>query len=225
MKLSNFILATDKSWHDELFDHLKHSDTGNWFRVKGINDLHETIDSCNPEMIFFPHWSHIIPENITSQYKCVIFHMTDLPYGRGGSPLQNLIVAGKKDTMMTALLADKGIDTGDVYLKEPLSLTGSAQEIFERSSMVIERMILKIIKSKVEPTPQVGEPTTFKRRTSDMSDIGKLTESEQVYDYIRMLDAEGYPHAYIETNSLKLEFRNARLIDGEVLADVRIIKK
>ncbi len=56
--------------------------------------------------------------------------MTDLPYGRGGSPLQNLIQRGHTSTMLTALRCGAGLDTGDVYLKQPLSLHGSAEEIF-----------------------------------------------------------------------------------------------
>lgn len=225
MSVSNYILATEKPWHDRLFEQLRSSGIGNWIRVKNPKDFLESVAVENPNMIFFPHWSHIIPERITKKYKCVIFHMTDLPYGRGGSPLQNLIVEGKKETMISALLADEGIDTGPVFLKRQLRLDGSAQEIFERSSAVIATMIEEIIKNKISPSPQVGRPTVFKRRTPDMSDIIGLNEIEEVYDHIRMLDADGYPHAYIETNSFKLEFRNARLKNDQVLADVRIFKK
>ena len=52
----------------------------------------ETLAQIKPDFVFFPHWSWLIPEEIHSRFDCVIFHMTDLPYGRGGSPLQNLIV-------------------------------------------------------------------------------------------------------------------------------------
>ena len=41
--------------------------------------------------IFIPHWSFIIPKEIYQNFECILFHMTDLPFGRGGSPLQNLI--------------------------------------------------------------------------------------------------------------------------------------
>jgi len=37
----------------------------------------------------------IILKEIFENYEIILFHMTDLPYGRGGSPLQNLIVRGK----------------------------------------------------------------------------------------------------------------------------------
>ena len=58
----------------------------------------EAVEKLDPEWIFVPHWSHLIPESIWGQWPTVIFHMTDLPYGRGGSSLQNLIQRGYRNT-------------------------------------------------------------------------------------------------------------------------------
>lgn len=59
--------------------------------------------------------------------------MTDVPYGRGGSPLQNLILAGHADTQLTALKMVEEMDAGPVYAKRPLSLEGKAQDIYEKA--------------------------------------------------------------------------------------------
>ena len=75
----------------------------------------DEIRRINPEYIFFPHWSYIIPKEIFSNYQCIVFHMTDLPYGRGGSPLQNLILAGKKKTKISAIDVVEEIDAGDIF--------------------------------------------------------------------------------------------------------------
>ena len=56
--------------------------------------------------------------------------MTDVPYGRGGSPLQNLILAGHTETKLTALRMVNEMDGGPVYVKMPLKLEGAAQEIY-----------------------------------------------------------------------------------------------
>jgi len=56
--------------------------------------------------------------------------MTDLPLGRGGSPLQNLIERGIEKTKISALKVEDGVDTGDIFIKEPLNLKGTAEEIF-----------------------------------------------------------------------------------------------
>ena len=62
----------------------------------------------------------------------MIFHMTDVLYGRGGSPLQNFIIRGHKETKLTAMKCVKELDAGPVYLKEFLSLLGNAEEIYMR---------------------------------------------------------------------------------------------
>src|SRR5688572_21170714 len=127
--MSTYILLTEKSWHDSLFESLKSRVPGNWVRISSKDDFQaERLEIMKPDWIFIPHWSHLVPESIVNAYRCVTFHMTDVPYGRGGSPLQNLIVRSHTDTMISAIRADAGIDTGPVYLKRPLSLEGSAAE-------------------------------------------------------------------------------------------------
>jgi methionyl-tRNA formyltransferase len=189
----------------------------------GFNAEH--IARLDPEFIFLPHWSYIVPRAIYSKYECVIFHMTDLPFGRGGSPLQNLIVRGFKETVICALRCSEGMDTGPVYLKRPLSLLGTAEEIYVRASKIVEEMILEILAMRPEPKAQQGEPVLFQRRKPEDGDLAPLSELDQIYDYIRMLDAEGYPRAFLETGRFRLEFSRASLQSDSVVADVRIIKK
>ena len=63
----------------------------------------EHLREIAPDYVFFPHWSYKIPTEIFNAYECVIFHMTDVPFGRGGSPLQNLVVRGIYETKISAL--------------------------------------------------------------------------------------------------------------------------
>lgn len=174
--------------------------------------------------IYFPHWSYIIKPEIFNTFECVIFHMTDLPFGRGGSPLQNLIARGIYQTKISALKCSEGIDTGPVYLKHDLKLDGSAQEIFERASDIILDMIIEIESKKMVPVEQIGEAVLFKRRKPEDSSMASLDSLVKIYDYIRMLDAKGYPNAFIELNGIKYEFFNATMNENEIIAQVRIKK-
>lgn len=185
----------------------------------------ENLSSINPKYIFFPHWSYIIPKEIHQNFQCVIFHMTDLPFGRGGSPLQNLIVRGIYETQLSAIRCVSTLDGGDIYLKRPLSLWGSAEEIFLRAAELIKEMIIEIVRQNPVPIPQQGEPVIFKRRVPSESNMATLNNLKQVFDYIRMLDAEGYPAAFLETDYLRLEFNRASLKGDNILADVKITLK
>lgn len=225
--MRSFILLTEKKWHDSLFENLSRLENFNWIRISQKSDFNiEVLDAIKPEIIFIPHWSYIIPDNIFEKYTCIVFHMTDLPYGRGGSPLQNLICNGLEQTKISAIKVVKEIDAGDVYLKKTLSLHGTAQEIFLRTVPIIEQMISEIIGNAVLPECQKGGIVIFKRRKKEDGNILKLETLKQVYDYIRMLDCEGYPNAYLEIENFRLEFSRASFKDDQIInADVRIIKK
>ncbi|HEV8512084.1 MAG TPA: formyltransferase family protein [Cyclobacteriaceae bacterium] len=185
----------------------------------------EALQDLNPDFVFFLHWSYIIPKEIHRKFKCVVFHMTDLPFGRGGSPLQNLIIRGFKDTVISAIRVEEGIDTGPVFLKKGLQLTGSAEEIFIRAGAIMFDMIQEIIDRNLIPVPQVGEVTLFKRRTPSESNVQFILEKEKMYDMIRMLDADNYPKAFLETEFFKFEFSRASLKSDCVIAEVKIIPK
>ena len=113
-----------------------------------------------------------------------------------------------------------------VYLKAPLSLLGTAEEIFIRSTEVIREMIETIIETEPIPEKQKGEVVNFRRRKPCEGDLSNLESLEQVYDYIRMLDCEGYPSAFVEIKNFKIEFSRASFkADKSIMANVRITKK
>jgi methionyl-tRNA formyltransferase len=225
--MRSFILVTEKKWHDSLFENLSRLENSNWTRISQKSDFNlEVLDVINPEIIFIPHWSYIISDNIFEKYTCIVFHMTDLPYGRGGSPLQNLIIKRISKTKISAIRVTKEIDAGNVYLKKGLSLDGSAKDIFLRSVPIIEQMIKLIIEKDIKPTPQIGDIVKFKRRKPEESNIFDLSTLSDIYNFIRMLDCDGYPPAFIETKYYKIEFRDAELInENQINAKVRIFQK
>ena len=229
MKKNKYIILSEKKWNSNLKNRLELIFPNDEWKIINRKEDFKIIhlNEYKPSKIFIPHWSYLIPSDIYQNFECIVFHMTDLPFGRGGSPLQNLIVRGFKKTKISALKVEQGIDAGAIYLKKKLSLEGSAEKIFQRASSIVEEMIIEILKQDLKPLPQVGQITEFKRRKPEESNIELLNDLEKVYDYIRMLDCEGYPNAYVETSNLKFEFINANFNENEELitASVRISKK
>ena len=175
-----------------------------------------------PRYVFFLHWSWKVPEQVVREFECVCFHMTDVPFGRGGSPLQNLIVRGHRQTKLTALRMTEEFDAGPVYRKEGLSLEGGAEEIYLRAGRTSAKMIEGIVREEMTPVAQKGKSVKFKRRTPSESEVCNLVSLEQLYDFIRMLDAEGYPRAFLQHCGMRFEFSRPALYDGRIVADVKI---
>ena len=65
--------------------------------------------------------------------------MTDLPFGRGGSPLQNLIIRGIYDTKISAIKANKEIEAGDIYCQHNLNIKNG------RLCSLREELLVKVI--------------------------------------------------------------------------------
>lgn len=228
MNKKTYIILSEKKWNNNLVNKLKKkSDDIEWIKIDVKNDFnYDSLLKIKPNKIFIPHWSYIIPEKIYNNFECIVFHMTDLPYGRGGSPLQNLIIRGHKHTKISAIKVVKELDAGPIYLKKDLLLKGSAQEIFELANEVVKDMIVEIVKTKPVPIKQEGKPTLFKRRNPSMSNMNNLESLDEVYDFIRMLDADGYPHAFLETEKLRFEFTDGNLKNKkEIIATVKIKMK
>jgi len=225
---ARYVIATIKPWNIKAAKRFnsRNSDV----KVLLITDrkdlTYQKVKAFKPRYVFFPHWSWIIPPDIFENLECVVFHITDLPFGRGGSPLQNLIERGIYQTKISAIRVVEELDAGPVYLKRDLSLEGPAEEIFKRACRIIfEDMIPYIIQNEPVPVPQEGEIVKFERRTPEQSNIANLSSLTKVYDYIRMLDAEGYPPAFVETPELKIELSNAKLQKDCVSAKTRIKAK
>lgn len=225
MSEQHYIVASSKPWHYAKFEALRADSPIGWTYVATPSELEQALGSASPRYIFFLHWNWLVPAQIWSRHECVCFHMTDVPYGRGGSPLQNLIERGHADTRLSALRMVEEMDAGPVYAKRPLSLAGRAEEIYLRAGDVCWELIDWMIHTEPQPMPQQGEVTRFARRKPEQSRLPEGGELRRVYDHIRMLDAPTYPLAFLEHGDFVLEFTHADLANGEVNARVTIRKK
>jgi len=220
-KNKTIIIATIKEWNISNYFKLKdkYSNKFNFHLITDKTELtQEYLSKLSPKYIFFLHWSWIIPDKIYKNFECVVFHMTDLPYGRGGSPLQNLIMNEVYQTKISAIKVTKELDAGDIYMKEDLDISiGSAEEIFEKASRItIEKMIPKFLEADLSAHKQEGEVVTFKRRNPSQSNLlnQDSISMHKLYNLIRMLDAQGYPKAFIQIENYKIELSKANFENG-----------
>lgn len=222
MSSQRYVVAGTRPWNRAVFERRLAKLPGRWTFVDEPEALEQALAAEAADRVFFLHWSWKVPASITERWECINFHMTDVPYGRGGSPLQNLVVRGHRETVVSALRMVDEFDAGPVYLKRPLDLAGTADEILARASEVAAGMIETIIIEHPEPMPQEGDVVRFDRRKPAESEVPVDAGIDEVYDFVRMLDGEGYPPAFIRHGRLRLELRGAVRHPDHVEADVRI---
>lgn len=217
--MTKYLVCSQHSWGKYVFDKYITKLPGEWHF---LDDLSGFDWSNDYRYIFFLHWSDKVREDITSQYECVCFHPGRLPEERGGTPIQNLISVGLDETFLTAFRMTDEIDAGPVYMTEYLSLHGTAEEIYLRMSMEAYYMIEWLIDEPIDPLPQEGDPHVFSRRTPDKSQIIIPYDLDDLFRKIRMLDAAGYPRAYIVHNGFKYTFSRPTMRVGKLVCDVEI---
>lgn len=217
-----YLLISKKKWN---LKNYKELDKKVLFR-SNINQIF--IKKKKPKIIFFLHWSKKIHKNIFSKNLCIQFHCSDLPHFKGGSPVQHQVLKGLKKTMLTSFRINNKIDSGDICLKKNISLKGNARMIYERIEKTGIKMINYIIKKKnIKFIKQKNKVKFYKRRKKNDSNL--LSENypklENIYNFIRMLDAEGYPRAFLDFKNYKIFFKKAKLLNREIKGEFQIRRK
>ena len=217
------VIASSKTWFKKKSGDYDFGDLD----IFWINDPEELsleyLNQLNPNFVFFPHWNWKIDAEIFENFFCIGFHVAPLPYGRGGSPIQNLILEGFKEAPVNALIIGSEYDAGDILLSKEVSLEGTLAEIFDRISVIIQEFIVSIIQGNFKSRKQSGNIKIFKRRLEqenvlpfDKKNLGS------VYDFIRMLDSPEYPKAFIEVGNFRVEFSSAKLHQDSIEASAII---
>jgi len=190
----------------------------------------EALRDFRPDLVLFYGWSWFVPEALLQNFKCLMLHPSPLPLYRGGSPIQNQIIAGETESKVSIFVMNGDMDAGDIVAQEGLNLAGSLADIFSRIEDAGVRLTLDILRNGLKPVPQDhSKATNCKRRKPQDSEITldelKGCDAEYLYNKIRML-AEPYPNAYIRTVDGKRLLIKVAAIQGEhILADVITNKK
>ena len=206
-----------REWALNIYDALANNTDHTYLILRSKLQYNEDVlRDFKPDLILFYGWSWRVAETVLHDYTCLMLHPSPLPKYRGGSPIQNQIIAGEKSSKVSIFIMNNEMDAGDLVGQEDISLEGMLDSIFKQMVDAGVRLTLKIIMFGLIPTPQNhSDATYFKRRNKADSEITAEEligcTSEYLFNKIRML-ANPYPHAYFKTN------------DGKklVILDVRI---
>jgi methionyl-tRNA formyltransferase len=211
----NIICCGYRDWAKKIFLSLpqKH----NYLFIKDNNELiYDFCVSFKPDFFLFYGWSWIVDKKILDIAPCICLHPSPLPKYRGGSPIQNQIINGETESMVTLFYMSNKLDAGDILIQEKFSLSGHLDEIFCRITDIGIRLTKKILDGNFFITPQDNSKRTiFKRRTPEQSEITiedfRNKTSDELYDFIRMIE-DPYPNAFfICKDKRKLFFKRVEL--------------
>jgi methionyl-tRNA formyltransferase len=220
----SYVVASSKDWFQEHPKTRQYSSL-NIVEIKTKNELNlELLEKINPRYIFFPHWNWKVDSEIFERYECVVFHTAPLPFGRGGSPIQNLILRNIEKTPVCALRMMEILDGGPIYDSIEVALDGTITEIFSKIAVCVEKLIIKICQENIEPKEQSGAVVTFNRLTYADNELKSEYSIKELYDRIRMVDGEGYKNAYINFGDYKIDITDSQIENNEIVAKIRLYR-
>ena len=180
----------------------------------------DTLKNLAPECIVVVAYGQILPESILElpQYGCINVHASLLPMYRGAAPIQRCIQFGEKKTGVTTMYMAKGLDTGDMILKDeleiPEDMTGSElhDKLAEMGGRLIVRTLEELKNGTAPRIPQEGDTCYASMISKEelLIDFGK--PAVQVRDFIRAMSA--VPCAYTMLDGKRLKVYGARLAVG-----------
>lgn len=150
------------------------------------------------ELAFFLSCGEIVPPGILSLNKHnLVVHASDLPQGKGGTPLTWQILEGKNEITVCLLEAADKVDSGDIYFKEVINFNGGEllEELHAAVGSVTLNLVLRFIARypHIKGDKQSGPESFYKRRFPKDSEVSIDKTLRDLFNNLRIADNEKYP--------------------------------
>lgn len=179
----------------------------------------EYLRNVEADVIVVAAFGQIIPRAILEmkKYGCINVHASLLPRYRGAAPIQWAVINGEKESGVTIMQMDEGLDTGDMLLKEtvPLEEKETGGSLFDKLSRVGADLCVKALKElekgTIVPEKQGESPTAYASMlTKEMGKIDWTKDAESIERLVRGLNP--WPSAYTKLNGKTLKIWECKVV-------------
>lgn len=145
------------------------------------------------------------------KFGCVCIHASLLPKYRGAAPINWAIIDGEKESGVTIMQMDEGVDTGDMLLKSvvPIEEKETGDSLFEKLSVAGARLIVEVLpmieQGKAIAVPQKNEESCYaKMLRKDIGFIDFMGSAESIERKIRGLNSWPSAYTYYQNKMMKI---------------------
>ena len=178
----------------------------------------DQIRHIQPDFLVVIAFGHILAEKILQvpKFGAINIHASLLPKYRGPAPIQWAIIHGERQTGVTTMLMDKGLDTGDVLLSrtEPIFVEDTSADLQQRLALSGADLLIQTLEGyasqKIKPVPQDHSQATYTRLLKkEDGHIEWQKTAEQLHCFIRGMTP--WPGAFTYHNQNRLKVLKAAL--------------
>ena len=186
----------------------------------------EVLKGLEADVYVVIAFGQILPKAVLElpKYGCINIHASLLPKYRGAAPIQWCVIDGERETGITTMMMDVGLDTGDMLEKAviPIEEKETGGSLHDKLSMAGGDLILSTLKKLEEGTlvrtPQTDEGTCYaKMLTKSLGDIDWNQDAVSIERLIRGLNP--WPSAYTMWNGKTIKIWAADVIAGREAAE------
>lgn len=182
----------------------------------------QQIEAMKPEVIVVAAFGQILPQRLLDipKYGCINIHASLLPKYRGAAPIQWVIIDGEKETGITTMQMNAGLDTGDMLEKAvvPIDPEETGGSLHDKLSAAGGKLILstldKLEKGQLVPVPQTEENTCYAKMLDKA--LGKIDwnqDAQRIERLIRGLNP--WPSAYTGLEGKTLKLWQAKVVEED----------
>ena len=187
------VLTSPNQWYEIYAEALANE-------LGGVRVFHHHTDiKAGYDVLFILSYHHIIEDKYLNKCRYnIVVHASDLPQGKGWSPLFWQVLEGKSQITFSMFEAGSSVDDGDIYLKRTLLLNGSElnEELRHKQAQMINDMCLDFVGSIdqcLPPTKQIGDESFYPKRNKKHSELDVNKTIAEQFDLLRIVSNEEYP--------------------------------
>ncbi|EOD01314.1 methionyl-tRNA formyltransferase [Caldisalinibacter kiritimatiensis] len=195
------------------------------YQPKNVNtsDSIQKIKEISPDVIVVVAYGQILKEEVLNipRFGCINVHASLLPKYRGAAPINWVIINGEKCTGITTMYMDKGLDTGDMILKETIEIDENmtAEELHDKlkdlGAFVLIKTLKEVEKGTALKIPQEHEEATYAPMLKKSTGKIDWSKNAEVIDNL-VRGTNPWPGAYFEHEGKKIKvFRVEKDITAE----------
>ena len=183
------------------------------FTPNNIKKEYEELKKYKADLIVTCAYGQIVPSEVLEIPKlgCINVHASILPKYRGGAPIHHAIINGEKETGITIMYMDIGMDTGDIIsLKRiPINKEDTVESMHDKLSILganlLEETLPSIIASTNNRVKQNNDDATYAptiKREDEHLDFN-LT-AEEVFNKVRGLNSWPLANIILDNEEIKV---------------------
>lgn len=182
-------------------------------KIRKNEDFLNQIKTLNPDVICVVAYGKILPQELLDIPKlgCINVHGSLLPKYRGAAPIQWAVINGEKQTGITTMYMDAGMDTGDMILKEIVTIgeDETTGQLWERLSKIGSTLLVKTLEQieagNAPREKQTDDFTVAPMLTKEMAEIDwNIKTAQEIKNLVRGLNPIIGAFTYVQDKKIKL---------------------